>query len=270
MEHTKADVAEFWNRASCGEELLLDAADRAGYAEQLRRRYDLEPFIPGFAGFAEGSGKRVLEIGVGLGADHQCWGQSGADLFGVDLTDRAIEHARERLAVFGLKSTLAVGDAERLAFPDNSFDIVYSWGVLHHTPDTPRAFKEVLRVLRPGGVARIMIYSTWSIIGLMLWVRYALLKLRPWWSLKRVYAEYLESPGTKAYTIREAHGLMAGFTDVSIHTVLTHGDLLSSGAGQRHTGPLLSMARAVWPRWFIKALLPGRGLFMLIEGRKPA
>lgn len=270
MEHSKAEVAQFWNRASCGEELLLNAADREGYAEQSRRRYELEPFILGFANFGEGSGKRVLEIGVGLGADHEQWAQSGAELFGVDLTQRAIDHVCTRLAVFGLRSTLAVGDAERLTFPDHSFDIVYSWGVLHHTPNTPQAFKEVLRVLRPNGTARIMIYSKWSIIGLMLWVRYALLKLRPWWSLKRVYAEYLESPGTKAYTIREARGLMEGFVDVKIHTVLTHGDLLASGAGQRHASPLLSAARVVWPRGLIQALLPGRGLFMLIEGRKPA
>lgn len=108
--------------------------------------------------FNKACGLRVLEIGVGLGADHQQFAEAGADLCGVDLTERAIKHKRQRLAAFGLNSNLAVGDAENLNFPNASFDRVYSWGVLHHSPDTPKAIAEVLRVLKPGGVANIMVY----------------------------------------------------------------------------------------------------------------
>lgn len=266
----KASVRDFWERASCGEEALLPSTERAGYAAQARARYELEPFIPGFAGFTEARGLRVLEVGVGLGADHQRFAEAGAELDGIDLTPRAIEHTRRRMQAFGLSSRLAVGDAEALPFADATFDLVYSWGVLHHTPDTPRAFAEVLRVLKPGGTARIMIYHTWSMVGLMLWTRYALLRLRPWMSMREIYDRYLESPGTKAYTPEEALGLMAGFEDVRIRTVLTHGDLLESRAGQRHEGPILEMARRIWPRWLIRRVAPGMGLFMLIEGKKPA
>jgi SAM-dependent methyltransferase len=269
MSATKQQVGQFWNRASCGEDLLLSSTDRAGYQQQSRLRYELEPYIPSFAGFSEARGLRVLEIGVGLGADHQCFAEAGADLHGIDLTDRAIEHAKRRLAAFGLSSTLSVGDAEALHFPDATFDVVYSWGVLHHTPNTVKAFQEVLRVLKPGGRAKIMVYQTWSIVGLMLWVRYAAMRLRPWTSMREIYDRYLESPGTKAYTPREARELMRGFDDIRISTVLTHGDLLSSGAGQRHGGLLLTIARIVWPRWLIRRVAPGMGLFMLIEGRKP-
>lgn len=268
MTATKKDVHDFWNAASCGEALYLDPATADRYQEQARIRYELEPYIPEFAGFAESKGKRVLEIGVGLGADHQRFAEAGALLSGIDLTERAVEHTRQRLASLGLRSNLAVGDAESLPFPDNSFDIVYSWGVLHHSPDTPRAIQEVYRVLAPGGTARIMIYHTWSMIGLMLWIRYGLLRLRPWRSLASLYAEHLESPGTKAYSIAEARALFRSFSDVQIRTVLTHGDLLTSDAGQRHRGLLLNVARAIWPRRIIETLIPWAGLFMLIEGRK--
>ncbi len=265
----KTKVSDFWNRASCGEALFLLNTERDGYAQHARLRYELEPFIHEFAGFATAKGLKVLEIGVGLGADHQSFAEAGAVLHGIDLTTRAIEHTTRRLAAFGLTSGLAVGDAEALPFADGTFDIVYSWGVLHHSPDTPKAFREVFRVLGRGGRAKIMVYQTWSIVGLMLWTRYGLMRLRPWTSMREIYDRYLESPGTKAYTPNEARALMSGFEDIRIRTVLTHGDLLESGAGQRHRGPLLTLARRIWPRWLIRRMAPGMGLFMLIEGTKP-
>jgi len=102
----------------------------------------------------------------------------------------------------------------------------------------------------------------------MLWIRYALLGLKPWLSLHDIYARYLESPGTKAYSVAEARMLFSKFSEVNIRTVLTHGDLLESGAGQRHRGALLSLARKLWPRQVIRRFLPGAGLFMLIEAKK--
>jgi ubiquinone/menaquinone biosynthesis C-methylase UbiE len=269
MNADKELVRDFWDKASCGELLYLPQSDREGYEAQARMRENLEPYIAGFADFGGARGLRVLEVGVGLGADHQRFAESGAELCGVDLTLRAVEHTRRRLAAFGLKSQIDVGDAEDLRFPDESFDRVYSWGVLHHSPDTKRAVEEVRRVLRRGGEARIMIYHKWSLVGLMLWTRYGLLQLRPWRSLAEIYAAHLESPGTKAYTVAEARAMFAAFANVHIHTVLTHGDLLESGAGQRHSGPLLSIARRVWPRWLLRRIVPGMGLFMLIVATKP-
>jgi SAM-dependent methyltransferase len=268
VETDKQQVHDFWNEAACGENLYLQGTDRQNYDSQARKRYELEPYIAEFAGFDRARGKRILEIGVGLGADHQRFAEAGAVLAGIDLTERAVEHTVRRLAAFGLSSQLAVGDAERLDFPDESFDIVYSWGVLHHSPDTPKAVSEVWRVLKRGGTAKAMIYHTWSLVGLMLWIRYALLGLRPWLSLREIYARYLESPGTKAYSVGEARRLFSAFSDVSIRIVLTHGDLLESMAGRRHQGPLLSLARKIWPRALIGRFLPGLGLFTLIEARK--
>lgn len=270
METEKKQVKDFWNEASCGEELLLKGDDEMQqFNNQMQERYRLEPYIIPFAGFDQWKGKKVLEIGVGLGSDHQCFAAGGADLYGIDLTERAIDHTRRRLALFGLHSQLKTGDAENISFPDNTFDLVYSWGVIHHSPNTPKAVQEIHRILRPGGECRIMIYHTWSFVGYMLWCRYALLRLRPFTSLKTIYSKYLESPGTKAYTVAEAKAMFSAYENVQIETVLTHGDLLTSKAGQRHEGTLLNIARKVFPRGIIKALFPKHGLFMLIKGRKP-
>ena len=140
--------------------------------------------------------------------------------------------------------------------------------MLHHSPNTPKAIDEVWRVLRPGGSARVMIYHTYSMVGYMLWMRYALLAGRPGRTLADIYAQHLESPGTKAYTVDEARKLFARFSEVRVETVLTHGDLLTSAAGQRHLGLLLTIARAVWPRWLIRTFLPGHGLFLLARATK--
>jgi SAM-dependent methyltransferase len=265
MDDAKRAVQEFWDRASCGEELYLRELTREGYRDQALQRYALEPYIPDFANFTSFDGQKVLEIGIGLGADHQRFVEAGAETYGLDLTPRAVTHVKRRLAAFGLESHLIVGDAEKLSFPDAAFDAVYSWGVLHHSPDTPKAIAEVMRVLRPGGVARVMMYHKWSLVGYMLWIRYALMRLRPWRTLTDIYANHLESPGTKAYTIAEARKLFAGWSKVDVEIVLTHGDLLESGAGARHRGVLLNIARMLMPRKLVKKLAPRHGLFMLIS-----
>jgi SAM-dependent methyltransferase len=264
----KQRVHDFWNEASCGEDLYLVATDRSGYERQSETRYRLEPYILPFADFSSAHGKKVLEIGVGLGADHQRYAESGANLSGIDLTERAIEHTRRRLQAFNLRSNLQRGDAENLDFPNETFDLVYSWGVLHHSPDTQKAIAEVHRVLKRGGEARIMIYHKWCMIGLMLWLRYGLLAGRPWKSLASIYSDHLESPGTKAYSVSEARLLFAAFSEIRINTILTHGDLLESAAGQRHQGTALTLARKFWPRILIKRLIPNAGLFMLIQAKK--
>lgn len=269
MNREKSAVREFWDRAACGEELYLSSESIAGYNDQASARYRLEPYIQSFAEFSSWSGKNVLEIGVGLGADHQQFAEAGANLWGIDLTNQAIEKTSQRFSLLGLKSDLNTGDAENLDFPNDKFDLVYSWGVIHHSPNTPKAASEILRILAPGGEFRVMIYNKYSMIGLMLWLRYALLAGKPFRSLEDIYSEHLESPGTKAYTKKEAAKLFPGSKNLKIETVLTHGDLLEGAAGQRHEGKILSIARKLWPRGLIKLLFPTAGLFMLISGRKP-
>jgi SAM-dependent methyltransferase len=269
-EYAKTKVAEFWDAASCGETLYLPTLTREGYEEQARQRYALEPFIVEFAEFDRWRGKSVFEIGVGLGADHQRFAEEGARLTGIDLTPRAIDHVRRRFEALGLTSDLSVSDAEDLPFPDGTFDLVYCYGVIHHTPNTAAAAQEILRVLKPGGEFRVMIYHRRSLVGLMLWLRYGLATGHPFTTMTEIYARHLESPGTKAFTQAEAVNLFSLAEDVSTHVVLTHGDLLESSAGQRHRGAVLNIARAVWPRWLLRRIARGWGLFLFVTGRKRA
>jgi ubiquinone/menaquinone biosynthesis C-methylase UbiE len=265
----KRRVRDFWEEASCGE-VYARGEDPAGRLDaQSAARYALEPTIPLFAGFDHATGKDVLEIGVGMGSDHLRWAQGHPrSLTGVDLTERALDWTRSRLQMNGLASSLCVADAECLPFPDGSFDVVFSWGVLHHTPDTAAAFAEVHRILRPGGEARIAIYHSRSITGYMLWTRYALLTGRLRRSLADVYANHLESPGTKAFTVDEAREMVSAFKRAEVWTELSLGDLLEGEVGQRHRGRLLSVTKALWPRRLIRRFLPGHGLSLLIRAVK--
>ena len=163
---------------------------------------------------------------------------------------------------------MVVGDSENLPFENESFDIVYSWGVLHHSPNTDFAINEVHRVLRDGGTTRVMIYHKYSITGYILWLRYALLRFRPFTSLKKIYFNHLESPGTKAYSKKEAKKLFSNYSDVKIKVQLNLGDLLEGSVGQRHNSILLSIAKKLWPRKLIKLLFKNHGLMLLIEAKK--
>jgi ubiquinone/menaquinone biosynthesis C-methylase UbiE len=269
MDSEKQKVHDFWDRASCGEELYLTGSDKVGYEKHSVARYVLEgELIFPFARFSETKGLGVLEIGVGLGADHQMFAEAGARLHGIDLSRRAIDLTKRRFSNFNLVSKLSIGDAESLNFPDDFFDLVYSWGVLHHSPNTQKAISEVFRVIKPGGEARIMIYHKWSMVGFMLWVRYALLNFKPWVSLREIYSQHLESPGTKAFSVTEARQLFSDFTNVKIETPLGHADLMESNVGQRHRGIVLKTAKKLWTRRFIRRFFPSSGIFMLIEARK--
>lgn len=265
----KDRVRDFWDMASCGEIYAQGDSAREQYEVHARTRYELEPYIADFAEFHRGAGKDVLEIGVGMGADHAEWAKAGPrSLTGVDLTPRAIAHTEARLELLGYRSELRTADAERLPFDDASFDIVYSWGVLHHSPGTATAINEVRRVLRPGGTAKVMIYNRHSILAIMLWLRYALLVGKPWRTLKDVYAEHLESPGTQGFTVAETRQMFSRFSKVHVEPGLSFGDLLEGGVGQRHRGKLLSFAKAVWPRALIRRFFQRWGTNMYITATK--
>jgi SAM-dependent methyltransferase len=265
----KQAVHDFWQRASCGEEAYaLGGSSRERLEAQARTRYELEPYIRQFARFESGRGLDVLEVGVGMGADHLEWARHmPRSLSGIDLTERAIAHTATRLALYDLRSDLRVADAEKLPFRDASFDLVYSWGVLHHSPDTSRAVREVLRVLRPGGVARVMIYHAHSMLHAVVAVRVAR------WPAQALTRGCLrppprESPGTKAYSRAEARSMFSEFSQVDIRTMLSFGDLLEGAVGQRHGGPVLTLAKRLYPRAAIRRLLPRQGLTMLVEATR--
>lgn len=158
-EPLKERVRAFWQANPCGIK-FADAAPgtRRFYELVEAHRYTTEWHIPLAADFGAARGLKVLEIGCGVGTDGAQFAKAGADYTGVDLTDAAVELARTRFELFDLPGRFQTADAENLEFADASFDLVYSHGVLHHTPDTAKAIREVYRVLRPGGRAMVMLY----------------------------------------------------------------------------------------------------------------
>jgi SAM-dependent methyltransferase len=155
----KERVRAFWQQNPCGTK-FADASpgSRRFYELVEEHRYKKEWHIPAAAGFANSKDLSVLEVGCGLGTDGAQFAKAGAKYTGIDLTDAAVDLAKRRFELFNLPGTFRVADAERLLFANNSFDIVYSHGVLHHTPDTAAAVREIHRVLRPGGKAVVMLY----------------------------------------------------------------------------------------------------------------
>ncbi len=258
----KDDVRQFWNSDPCGSRYLKGGDDLETHA---RTRYSLEPHIPEFAKFASARGLKVLEIGVGMGADYLEWLKAGAHATGVDLSSESIERARRRAEMCGFTPDLQVADAECLPFPDNSFDVIYSYGVIHHSPNTARCLREAFRVLKPGGQARIMIYHHASLVGIMLWLRYGLLTGK---SLRRTVFDHLESPGTKTYTRAEAHALMSEFSNVSVRQVFSPGDLLLNQPSARFRSAIYRWIWRIYPRWLMKRLARRLGLFLLISATK--
>jgi len=158
-QNLKERVRAFWQANPCGVKFAdAEPGTRRFYELVEAHRYEKEWHIPSAADFAAARGLRVLEIGCGLGTDGAQFAKAGANYTGIDLTEAAVELARKRFEMFDLPGEFRTADAENLNFPDESFDLVYSHGVLHHTPDTAKAIREIHRVLRPGGRAVVMLY----------------------------------------------------------------------------------------------------------------
>jgi ubiquinone/menaquinone biosynthesis C-methylase UbiE len=159
----KERVREFWQQHPCGTKFSdAEMGSREFFDRVEKHRYEKEWHIPSAANFAGTRGLKVLEIGCGLGTDGAQFVRAGAEYTGIDLTEAAIGLARERFVLSGLPGDFRVSDAENLDFPDASFDLVYSHGVLHHTPDIEAAVGEIHRVLKPGGRAMVMLYHRGS------------------------------------------------------------------------------------------------------------
>lgn len=153
----KTEVEAFWNNNPCeGEWKYLHS--------KIRFRYTREPYIPFIINNYIKKSDVVLEIGCGQGIDTLKIAKITDHLTAIDITGNAIERTKQMLSKFNKKGILMRGDAENLEFKDNSFDVVYSYGVLHHTPNTKKAISEVYRVLKNEAHGVIMLYHSWSLL----------------------------------------------------------------------------------------------------------
>lgn len=155
----QAAIAQ-WTADPCGPETGEAEPGTRPYAEALiRGREAYAPWMAEQLGYGTAAGLRVLDVGCGQGIDVMRFAQAGADVTGIDLTPHHADLARRHVAAMGLNAEIVNGDAESLPFTDGTFDRVTSNGVLHHTPDMDAALRGVLRVLKPGGEARIIVYN---------------------------------------------------------------------------------------------------------------
>ena len=209
----KERVREFWQEHPCGTKFSdAETGSREFFERVEQHRYEKEWHIPGAANFAGTRGLKVLEIGCGIGTDGAQFAKAGAEYTGIDLTEAAIDLARRRFAVSDLKGEFQVSDAESLDFPDDSFDLVYSHGVLHHTPDIEAAVSEIHRVLKPGGRAMVMLYHRGSYnyrVGIRVLRRAGAGLLKSERGMKivhRLTGEPLDSLREHAASLRNANG----------------------------------------------------------------
>src|SRR6195256_6995666 len=228
LAEEKQRAREQWGEDPCG--AVYGHAHEFGTREFFnaveRHRYaEYAPWMPEVMGFNDFAGARLLEVGCGMGTDLLQFARGGAKVTGIDLTPRSIQISRQHLEVYGEGGDFAISDGENLPFADESFDVVYSNGVLHHTPDTAGAVREVHRVLRPGGLARVMLYHRgsshyWGQIIL----RHGLLhgELLRGDSPEQIMSRYVEvnegggRPLVKVYSRREARRLFSMFGEVKI------------------------------------------------------
>lgn len=226
----KNQVRDYWNNQPCGTQFSEAVRFSKEYFANIEEhRYTVEPEIFSFAQFTRYRGKTILEVGTGAGSDFTQWVRSGAYATGIDATEAGVQHTNQRLLLEGLSNfDLSVGDCEHLPFPENKFDLVYSWGVIHHTPNTWGALSEIIRVCKPGGEIKVMIYHRYSLLSFFFWIKYALLKGRPWKSLSWCLDNHMESVGTKAYTRKEVKNFLIRqpVNTVKINTYLTFYDRL--------------------------------------------
>jgi 2-polyprenyl-3-methyl-5-hydroxy-6-metoxy-1,4-benzoquinol methylase len=207
-------VQNYWDRRPCNiRHSMKTPGSREYFDEVEKRKYFVEPHIPRFAEFPRWQGKRVLEIGCGIGTDTMNFARNGALVTAVDLSEKSLEMARKRAEIFGLSDRIRFyhGSAEQLeqVVPPETFDLIYSFGVIHHTPHPERVLEQLRNYARPGATVKFMVYNRYS--WKVFWILMTYGKCR-FWRLAELVARYSEAetgcPVTYSYSRGELRELM--------------------------------------------------------------
>jgi SAM-dependent methyltransferase len=238
-------VKEFWQSHVNNEYYTAQKRGTEDYYREIEeRRYAFHYHLRELFSSLRGSHGKLLEVGCGMGVDSIQLAKCGFDVTAIDLTENALVVAQEFAARRGVNIDFRLGNAERLDLPDESFDVVYSFGVLHHTPDIEHAVAEVRRVLKPGGKAYVMLYHRNSLVNL----------------IHRALRLPYESPRDRkdncpvvwTFSRRGARRLFADFSSVSIKTEYPFTFGFGRWLGTRT------------PRWFRRALGSTIGWHLMI------
>jgi ubiquinone/menaquinone biosynthesis C-methylase UbiE len=220
-----ADVEQYWDARPCNiRHSPKPVGSREYFDEVEARKYLVEPHVPAFAEFERWAGKRVLEVGCGIGTDSINFARAGARLTAVDVSGESLRVAAQRAAVMELIDRIEFirANAEELtsALPDERYDLVYSFGVVHHTPHPERALAQMRRFLAPDGILKLMIYHrrSWKVLSIV-----ARQGRGRFWKSDELVATHSEAqtgcPVTFTYTQKEARALVerSGFRVRDLH-----------------------------------------------------
>lgn len=206
MQPERNGIKSFWEQGPP----MGFIGENYSYQDKRSFRYSLQDYMHDTFGFGDFSGQRVLEIGCGAGIDSAEFARNGAVVTSTDFTERAVQSTRDLLSEAGLPSDVRQADATNLPFEDNTFDCVYSFGVLHHIPDIEKALGEIRRVLKPGGNLMVMLYHKDSLLyGYSIVYLHGIAgKELENLSMEDLLAKYSErkedNPFTRVYTRQEA------------------------------------------------------------------
>lgn len=202
-------VQDYWNRRPCNiRHSTAEVGTRQYFDEVEARKYFVEPHIPQFAEFDKWRGKKVLEIGCGIGTDTMNFARAGADVTAVDLSRKSLEVAQKRAEVFGLEDRIKFyeANAENLSsiIPPQKYDLVYSFGVIHHSPHPENIVEQIRQnFVHPGSTLKLMVYYRFS--WKVLWILMTYGK-GAFWNLDRLVATHSEAqtgcPITYSYSKR--------------------------------------------------------------------
>lgn len=213
-------VREYWNRRPCNIRHSPAEMGTKEYFDQVaERKYFVEPHIPKFAEFEKWNGKNVLEIGCGIGTDTVSFARAGAHVTAVDLSEESLKLSKKRAEVYGLDIEFIHANAEELSkyVPRRDYDLVYSFGVIHHTPDPFKVMEEIQKIMKPGSVLKMMVYNKicWKVLWILM--RYG---KGAFWRLDELIAERSEAqtgcPYTYTYTKHSIKPMLRGFVPTSI------------------------------------------------------
>jgi 2-polyprenyl-3-methyl-5-hydroxy-6-metoxy-1,4-benzoquinol methylase len=217
-----AAVEAFWDASPCNIHNSPHPLGSREYFDDLeQRKYFVEPHIPSFADFSRWKGKRVLEIGCGVGTTTISFARAGAHVTAVDLSAESVAVTRQRVKLFELddRVDLRVGNAEELSsfVPVENYDLVYSFGVIHHSPRPDRIVGEARKYMGPQSELRLMVYSRVSYK--LFWI----MKQENIWDMSRIdqlVAKNSEAqsgcPVTYTYSADSVSALLKGFRILDI------------------------------------------------------
>jgi len=212
-------VRQYWNNRPCNIRHSHKPCGTKEYFDEVEsKKYFVEPHIPTFAEFDKWKGKKVLEIGCGIGTDSINFARHGAELTIVEMSEVSLELCKKRFKIFNLKADFYHCDVEKMSsfLPLQNFDLIYSFGVLHHTSNPEKAFEEISKYMGSNTELRIMVYSkiSWKLFWLMIENSHKRLSTKD--ELVRHYSEAQSGcPVTFTYTFSEIKELLKQF-DIQI------------------------------------------------------